>query len=326
MPIDNKSQQSSPFEIITNKKTQKMSPKNLGVIMMLLVFLAASIFLGVYLVQKRTNVAQKAAPSTAIYISPSSQSKAPGSNFSFNVVMDTSTNFVTGVDVRLKFDPNIIQVTSLQPGSGVTNLNQTITNVYDNTAGTATYAIFTIDSSKAVNGSGVQVLTVNASVKSTAAAGSYNITFDPATAASASQEGQNVLVSKAQGTLVVSAASATQAPTQAPTNAPTQAPTATPVRTATPGATSSATRTPTATPTQIAQATSTAAPTNAPTQAPTNAPTQAPTNAPTNAPTASPAPTQSTPLPIPQTGTDWPTFLGLAFGLLIIAASIAIAL
>ncbi len=291
MPDAQQSQtQSSPFEIVSPGKSKKVSPKNIGIVLMILVFLGASIFLGVYLVQQRTNVTQRAAPATSMYLTPSSQTKAAGSNFTFSVSIDTGTNSVTGVDTRITFDPTVMTVVSLQPGSGVTNLNQTITNTYDNAAGTISYAIFTLDGSKAVQGAAIEVLKVNATVKAGAAAGTYNIAFDPASAASASQEGQNVLVSKSQGTLVVSAASGSAA---------------TPTATATATSTATPTGTGTATPTPTATATSTSAGATA---------------------TATPVGTQGTPLPIPVTGTDWPTMLGVGLGIFAVIGAVLLAI
>ena len=302
MPNQQSQQQGSPFEMVTSSKPKKLTPKNLIIIIVALMFLSVSVFLGVYLVGKRTNVAQKASPATAMFITPGSQTKSPGTNFSFSVDMDTSTNAVTGIDVRLIFNPAVVQILSIQQGSGITNLNQTITNTYDNTAGTVSFAVFTLDSSKSVTGSGVKVLTVNATVKSGAVAGSSNITFDPATAASASQEGQNVLISKSQGVVVVSSASGSS----------TASPTAT--------ATSRATATATATATSRATATATA------TSNATASPTATATSDPSATDTATPDATQSSPLPIPVTGTNWPTYLGAFVAVFIIIASVVLAI
>lgn len=295
MPGSTNSPQSSPFEIVSPIKSRKVNSKSFAIVLVIMVFLGVSVFLGVYLVGQQANVSEKAAPATAIYITPGTQSKAPGSSFSFTVNMDTSTNSVTGVDTRLVFNPSVMQIISIQQGAGVTNLNQTIANTYDNATGTLNYAIFTLNGSNAVQGSGIEVLKVNAQVVNGAAAGSYTITFDPATAASASQEGQNVLVSRNQGTIVVTGTSSGSTATPTPT------PTGT--RTATPTATATAT------------GNSTATPTPAPTQSPTSVPA-----------TSTPLGTQSTPIPIPDSGTDWPTFVALGFGLLTIIAAFTMAL
>ncbi|MEK7471007.1 MAG: hypothetical protein AAB622_03360, partial [Patescibacteria group bacterium] len=52
---------SSAFEIITPSKSKKTSPKNIIIILLVFVFLAGAIFLGVTLVQQNQNVAEKAA-------------------------------------------------------------------------------------------------------------------------------------------------------------------------------------------------------------------------------------------------------------------------
>jgi hypothetical protein len=294
MSDNNQTPQSSPFEIVTPNKPKKVSPKNFVILFMILVFVGISVFLGVYLVGQSQNLEESAAPATAMYLTPGSQTKTPGSTFSFTVNIDTSTNAVTGIDARLTFNPNAMQIVSLQQGSGVTNLNQTISNTYDNTAGTISYAIFTLDGSKAVQGSGIEVLKVNAQVAAGAASGSYNIAFDPASAASASQEGQNVLISKSQGTLIVAGGTGSN-------------PTPTATATATATGTAQATATPTASATPNATATATAT---------SNTATA----------TATPVSTQSSPLPIPVSGTDWPTYLGMAVGIIVIIGSFMLAL
>lgn len=248
--------------------------------------LIGGLIAGLILVKNNQDISEKAAPATTMYITPASQSQAPGSSFTFSVKVDTSSNTITGIDVRINFDPKAIQITSLQKGTGVFNLDQTIVNTFDNTAGSITYAIFTLDSSKAISGSSIEILKVNATVKTSASAGNYNLSFNPATAASATQEGQNVLVSKTPGVLTVtkseSAANATATPTSGttPTPTPTSAPGASPTATPTPGATS---------------ATSTARP------------------------TASPA-------PIPVSGTSWPSIAAGVLGILIIIGALVLAI
>jgi len=101
-----------------------------------------------------------------------------------------------------------------------------------------------------------------------------------------------------------------------------------------PTATATATAAPTASPTATAAASGTPAATAAPTATPTRTPTPTPTSAGTGgAASATPTPTSagttggsSTAQPIPQTGTDWPTFVGAGLGIIVIIASILIAL
>ncbi len=191
---------------------------------------------GLLLVRQNQDIARKAAPSTAISINPQSQSLKPGDSFTFSVNMNTGTNAVTAFDIRLNFDPAVIQVASLTLGSGLNGFSA-FTNTFDNTAGTIAYAAFNVDTSKAAIGSDIEVLKVNATIKPDAVSGS-NITFDPATAASATQEGQNVITSMVPGTVSVQGASA--APTLSPTTQPTTRATATATASATVRPTSSA--------------------------------------------------------------------------------------
>lgn len=352
MPEEIKQQQSgAPFEIVTNSKSKKISGKNLLIILLAVIFLVVSVFLGVYLVGKRTNVAQKASPATSMYITPGSQTKAPGSNFTFTVNMDTAENLVTGVEVRLVYDPAIIEVTSIQQGVDITDLSQSLANTYDNTAGTVTYVAFNLDTSKAVTGTGLEVLKVNAKVKAGAASGNSNIEFDPTTDASGLQEGVSILISKTQGILVVSGSTSTS-PT--PTSVATAHATATATAHAT--ATASPMSTSHATPTATAHATSTASPSatdsgnscggtcgsnsncksnymcyqgycrnpNCPNESSCGCASATSTAAATSS--SSNSNTQSSPLPIPVTGTDWPTMLGIGVGLFTIIASIFLAL
>lgn len=96
--------------------------------------------------------------------------------------------------------------------------------------------------------------------------------------------------------------------------------------------------------TDLTKCTTTASPTptGTPSPTPTNTPTPSPTGATGSTPTATPAKTptpvptlstktptpaaQTTSLPIPVTGTDWPTYLGAGVGVVVIVASILIAL
>ncbi len=184
--------------------------------------LVAGLIAGLILVKQNQNPARKAAPSTSIYVVPASQSKTPGSTFSYSVKIDTGGNAVTGIDIKMNFDPSTFEVTSLQFGSGVSALNQIIANTYDNTTGKIQFAIFTLNTSQVVIGSNIEVLKVNGVVKSTAATGNHQLTFDPGTLASASQEGQNVIISKNPGTIIV--VSPTPSPNPTRTHRPRKTP------------------------------------------------------------------------------------------------------
>lgn len=305
-----------PFEIITSPKRRGFSPKGFFAVFAVLAFLGLSVATGVYLVQQRTNLTQRAAPATSIAIIPASQTQTPGSNFTFSVSMDTATNAVTAFDLRLNFDPNAIQITSLEQGSGATHFTA-FSNTYDNGAGTISYAAFNVDTSRALVGSGIEILKVNATVRNTAVNGNYNITFDPATAATATQEGQNVLISKTQGVVVVQQSVNTASPSPSPTTPPGT--TATPTATATATAAATPTRSPSSQPTATGTAQATATATAQSTA------TAQPTSNPTNNAVATATATAS-PIPLPVTGINWPTYLAVGFAILTVLAAFILAI
>lgn len=292
--------------------------------------LCGGLVAGLLLVQQNENIARRAAPATSMYMAPATQSKTPGSTFTYTVKIDTNANAVTGLDIRMSFNPAAMQITSLQLGTGATNLNQTIANTYDNATGKIQFAVFTLNSANALTGTGIEVLKINGTVKQGAPAGNYTLSFDAATAASASQEGQNVLTGKTPATLTVTSGSGTVAPTATATAtaAGNRTPTPTGQRTATPTGVKTPTPTGqrTATPTGQRTATPTATGVRTPTATATATPTATATNAPAATATLTAAPTQSSPLPIPVSGTDWPTYAGMFAGLIIIFASLLLAL
>lgn len=198
---------------------------------------------GLILVRQNQNIAEKAAPATSVFVTPGSQSKNPGDNFTFSVDISTGANNVTAIDIRMTFNPAAVKILSLEKGSGAAGLDASISDVFDNTAGTITYSIYTLNTANALNGSSIEVLKVNATVLPGAAAGDYNLGFDPATSAAAALEGQNVIISRTQGILTVGGASGSPSPTPSGSESPTPSPT--PSTSPTPGGTATPAPTPT---------------------------------------------------------------------------------
>lgn len=188
-------------------------------------FLTAGVLATGLFIKTPVSTKEHAAAATQLSVFPHSENLAPGNNFTFSVVMDTGSNAVTGVDLLLKFDPKIIQVSSLAKGSGIAALNNNINNNFDDNAGTISYTVFTLDKSQAVSGSNVQILQVNARINSDANLGNSYVTFDSSTAVSATGETQSVVTSESPGTLII--ASTTPTPTATATATPTPTATAT---------------------------------------------------------------------------------------------------
>lgn len=218
-------------------------PKIIYTVLGLLV-LVGGLATGTILVQQRQNLSKKAAPATTMYVTPATQTVAPGDTFTYDVQVDTAENAMTGFDIRMAFDPNVIQITSLTKGTQVSDFTTAVTDTFDNTGGTIAFSYVTTDVTKAVSGTGVTVLTVSASVKASATAGSYDLAFDPSTMAIATNETQNILISKTKGTVTVSTSNqgeespspeptptdsgeigASPSPTSSPNSEPTPTPT-----------------------------------------------------------------------------------------------------
>ena len=174
-----------------------------------LLFLTAGVLAGVKVIKERKDLKSHAAVAAKISISPQNRDLEKNQDFSFSVKLDTDTNQVTGLDLILKFDPTVFEVESVQKGNDVASLDNTITNTHDNSKGTVSYAAFTLDKTKAINGPNIEVLKVNAKTKSNATNGNYFLTFDPSTAASAVNETQNALTDKISGTVNIKDSSST---------------------------------------------------------------------------------------------------------------------
>lgn len=183
---------------MANKKVQTIL-RTLGGIVVF-----AGIVAGTILVQKNQDIREKAAPATSLFFSPSSQETKPGNSLSMNVVMDTGENQVTGMDLEITFNPSVFQITSISQGSGISNFDQEIKNEIDNVNGKILYSVFTIDKSKAVNGSGIQALDISFDIDASAGMGSYSFAFGGITAVSATDEGQDVVSSLSPATINIS--------------------------------------------------------------------------------------------------------------------------
>ena len=195
-----------------------MNSKKIVLIIIGVLVLIGGVAVGVFLVSKNQDIREKAAPATTVYIQPSTQNKNPSDTFTLSVNMDTGVNQITGVDIRLNYNQNLIEVTSIQKGSGISVFDGTISNTFDNTTGKILYAVYTANRANAITGLGIEVLTVNGNIKSTAS-GTATFSFDPATLIYGVDESQNVIIGMTPGSIVI--AGAAGQPTATPTPTPT---------------------------------------------------------------------------------------------------------
>lgn len=180
------------------RKKNRILPTVLGILL-----LAGGLITGTILVQQKQVFNQKAAPSTSLYMDPASLSKNPSDTFSLAVKVDTGSNAMTGFDLLINYNPAAVEVTGLEKGTSVANFTTQVLNSYDNTAGVIKFSYVTTDTTKAVTGSGLTVLTISARVRPQATAGTYDFTVDPSTMAIATGESQNILTGTSGATLTV---------------------------------------------------------------------------------------------------------------------------
>lgn len=189
-----------------------------------LLFLTAAVLSVGSFIKSPTNLVQKASDQTVLFIDPENQTVKTNEELNFKVMLTTGNSRITGIDLQLNFDPDKLQISSLRRGSGVTDLNNTITNNFDNTTGVVSFTVFTLDRNLALNGSGIEVLLINARTTSTASEGSYSLDFNNSTAIAAVNENQNVLTSMTSGSYNISNLTPTPSPTITPTIVPTNIP------------------------------------------------------------------------------------------------------
>ena len=277
---------------------------------------------------------------TKVRLDPLAAEVQVGGTISVDIVIEDVADLY-GVDVRLSFDPALLEVLDADPDTAGVQIQQgafpapdfVVKNEADNGAGTIWYAVSQMSPTEAVSGGGVAA---SISFKGlTEGTSSVAFTYQKIV----KRDGEQIPATTQNGQIMVRSAgaaptstptskpkptdtplptptlrpSATAPPTEAPTAAPpTVTPTSRPTSALTPTTVSAATKTPQPTPTPTATETSQPTPTSVPpttvlpTEAPTTAPpTAAPTSRPTSTPTTIPEATE-TPLSTP-TSTSVPT-------------------
>lgn len=169
-----------------------------------------------------------------------------GSNFQVNIVADTAGQKVSGVDAQITFDPSLVEIISIQQGTG-TPFPSYPELTYDNTAGKIFVSanIGTSSSPTPVNASDVQVAKITGRTKAATSSTTLRFVFNPNDRNDSNlslyldQQGQepaDILAKVSHQELI--AVNPNNSPTPGPTSTPvptaTLQPTATPIPTATP--------------------------------------------------------------------------------------------
>ena len=242
---------------------------------------------------------------TKVRLDPLASEVQVGDTIRVDIVVEDVANLY-GIDVRLSFDPALLEVQDADPGTAGVQIKKgafpapdfAIKNEADNGAGTIWYAVTQLNPTEPVSGSGVAASVTFKGL----AGGTSSVAFTDQTIAN--RNGERITATTQDGQIVVLAAavptstSTPEPPTEPPTAVPPTA-TLTSRPTSTPTIFPEPTKTPPPTPTSMSP--TTAPPTDTPTAAP---PTATPISRPTSAPTTVSAATE-TPLPTP-TSTNVP--------------------
>lgn len=216
-----------------------MNNKNKILSLIIFLILALSIVAGVYLVKENQNLSEKAAAASSLSFSPSTSNILKGQQFTTSVRLSTSTNIVTGLDISLTFNPQIIQISQITPTSAISSMTsqttgQIIKNEIDNVNGTARFVAYTTNKNLGITGQ-ANILNVVGSVLNNVSPASYQINYSALTSIAALNEAQNSLISKSAYILTVLAptptasSSPTASPSPTPSPIPSPSPSPTPI-------------------------------------------------------------------------------------------------
>lgn len=258
-----------------------MKQKIIAIIILL--FILASIPVGVFLVKKRQEIQLRAAPATVLSLIPAAEDYEKDEIFTVEVRIETEPNIIIGADLYLNFDPQILEVQSVSLGTFLPSA-QEATNQVSNNLGTIIYGLFT-SAENAQSGTG----TLAQIAFKGKASGTSTVTFGSQTSVAGITDAE-ALSGTVSGSYLIVEAQPTLTPTLTPTPTPTGGV----------GEPEEPTETPTATPTTTDGTGGGAGPTETPT----------PTTA--TGTTLTPTPTVSEKLP--EAGIPTPTFLFLLGG------------
>lgn len=224
-----------------------------------------------FLRQQQETRSRAGAGTVSLAFSPTTAATTVGESLPLTVVLKANTYSITGVDISLVYDKDMLEFVSFVSSS---TFNNKLINQHDSSLSVIRYvAVDTV--SPSITGD----ITLGTLTFTAKAPGTGTVIFQDPTIkiVALSVSGMVPLGASENGSYTISPAS-TATPTPTPTVIPTT----------------------TLTPTPTAQPTSTPTPTNTPTPSPTATPTNAPTATPqpSPTPTLTPSPT-STPIPSP---------------------------
>lgn len=111
------------------------------ILVIVLIFLVLAIIpITLYLVRQGHETRTKAAPATVLSFTPPSLNVSSGEQFDVFVSVDTSQNLALGVDLKISYDPQILEALVVED-AGFFSDPQILVNKIDNTSGLISFSI-----------------------------------------------------------------------------------------------------------------------------------------------------------------------------------------
>ncbi|MHC1625499.1 MAG: cohesin domain-containing protein, partial [Methermicoccaceae archaeon] len=139
-----------------------------------------------------------------IWINPAATTVDQFDTFTIDVMLDSGNDYsLFGAEYNFTFNPSVLQVVSITPGTFFTSdgASTTVVSDYNNTAGTVSYSEVRTGTTSGVQGSGV-LATVTFSVVGSADEGDYDLTFIPTTALYDADAGNNPVSFTQEGSTI----------------------------------------------------------------------------------------------------------------------------
>lgn len=158
-------------------------------------------------------------PHTTLTFSPNTVSSSSSATQSLDIMIDTNGDPVSGIQLELSFDPKVVSLKTLTPGTFLPNALTLLPAKIDNVNGTATLIFAKTPSQEAKSGSGLAA-TLTYSIKSGTTASQTQIKILPKSEVSATGIRESVL--KSEDTATITITSVKGASTKTPVLTPGQ--------------------------------------------------------------------------------------------------------
>lgn len=186
------------------------------------IILLVALPLAVFLIKQRQEWQMKAAPATVLSLDPAVLSKDIGESFQVNVKINTNENKVVGADIKLVYDPSILEATSITASSFLDS-PQILKNTIDSSTGLISFSIASFTEKQ---GTGILAVVNFKGL----AAGTSTVTFGAGNSVAGIGETE-ALSNTSSGTYTIGAAapaSPSPSPVVSPSPSPSVAPGASP--------------------------------------------------------------------------------------------------